>query len=382
MILKSLRLENFRTYRGPEQIDFAHGDKNVTIIQGNNEVGKTTIMNNITWCLYHAEYYKNEGKEPILSKSTCYDMDIGDEANVKVTILMEDSRGRDIRFIRSTEFFKNDLGDCTMGESSFDILIDDMVVSEKGTYIAKHLPEKIREYFLFDGEQLEKYFRDDNKDIKVAVKKLSQLNLLERISRHISKREDDYVDKLKQLNPALGRVLKKEKFLKESLESKESLLKETTENLDRWEIMISNLEDELMNYGEDPNKLIALRKQSANDLKKKEKDIIDLESKYNEFLLENLPKILSISSLLEVKGICNYLEEKGYIPARFKKEFLEYLLESHECICGADLSEGTDAYNKMKQLYEETDETTNIADTVNILLGSVNSIISNFPKNL
>lgn len=106
MILKSLRLENFRTYRGPEQIDFAHGDKNVTIIQGNNEVGKTTIMNAITWCLYGAEYFKNEGKEPILSKSTCYDMAVGDESNVKVTILMEDSRGRDVRFTRSTEFFK------------------------------------------------------------------------------------------------------------------------------------------------------------------------------------------------------------------------------------------------------------------------------------
>lgn len=268
-----------------------------------------------------------------------------------------------------------------MGETSFDILIDDMAVPYQATYISKHLPEKIREYFLFDGEQLEKYFRDDNRDIKIAVKKLSQLNLLERISRHISNREDEYVDKLKQLNPALGRVLKKEKSLKESLESKQKLLNDTEENLSRWEIIISNLENELMNYGSDPNRLIELRKQAENDLKKKEESIKNLESKYNTFLLDSLPKILAVNSLLEVKGICNYLEEKGYIPARFKKEFLEYLLESHECICGADLSEGTDAYNKMKQLYDETDETTNIADTVNILLGGVNSIINNFPKN-
>ena len=58
MILKSLYLKNYRTYRGPEEIKFACGDKNITIIQGNNEVGKTTIMNAITWCLYGRELYK------------------------------------------------------------------------------------------------------------------------------------------------------------------------------------------------------------------------------------------------------------------------------------------------------------------------------------
>ena len=52
MILDSLILENYRVYRGPEKINFAKGDKHVTIIQGTNEVGKTTIMNSITWCLY------------------------------------------------------------------------------------------------------------------------------------------------------------------------------------------------------------------------------------------------------------------------------------------------------------------------------------------
>ena len=33
-----------------------YGNKNITIVKGNNEVGKTTIMNAITWCLYGKEY--------------------------------------------------------------------------------------------------------------------------------------------------------------------------------------------------------------------------------------------------------------------------------------------------------------------------------------
>ena len=94
MILKSLYLKNYRTYRGPETIDFATGSKNITIIKGNNEVGKTTIMNAITWCLYGQEHYKNEGNEPIFSKSTSYDLEIGDEDKVEVILVMEDEKGK------------------------------------------------------------------------------------------------------------------------------------------------------------------------------------------------------------------------------------------------------------------------------------------------
>lgn len=94
-----------------------------------------------------------------------------------------------------------------------------------------------------------------------------------------------------------------------------------------------------------------------------------------------MPKILSITYLLDVKNQCKELEEKGFIPARFKKEFLEYLLNEHECICGADLSEGTSGHAKLVELYEATDVTTNIADNVNLLLGSLNNVVDKFPTN-
>ena len=37
MILKSIRMKNFRPYHGPELIKFAEGEKNITIIQGENK---------------------------------------------------------------------------------------------------------------------------------------------------------------------------------------------------------------------------------------------------------------------------------------------------------------------------------------------------------
>ena len=144
MILKSLYLKNYRTYRGPETIDFATGNQNITVVKGNNEVGKTTIMNAITWCLYGQEYYKKEGNEPIFSKSTSYDLEIGDEDTVEVKLIMEDEKGKEVKFIRKLLFYKNDSGECKEDSRDFEILIDEMPVSFKSTYIRKHLPRDIK----------------------------------------------------------------------------------------------------------------------------------------------------------------------------------------------------------------------------------------------
>ena len=109
MIIKSLKMNNFRIYKDSITINFASGDKNITIIQGNNEVGKTTIMNAITWCLYNKEYYKLEGKKPIWNSYVADELETGEEDFVEVTLVMEDESNNIVTFKRILNFFKNDM---------------------------------------------------------------------------------------------------------------------------------------------------------------------------------------------------------------------------------------------------------------------------------
>jgi len=379
MILKSLSLKNYRTYRGPESINFANGDQNITIIKGNNEVGKTTIMNAITWCLYGYEYYKDEGNEPIYSKSTSYDLEIGDEDEVEVKLVMEDEKGKTVKFIRKCIFYKNDMGQCKEESKDFQILIDENPVSFQSTYIRKHLPIDIREYFLFDGEQLESYFNEDKKSIKKSVYQLSHLDVLKNTITHLTASKKDLENKLIKLNPVLGKLRKKESKLMEHIENNKKEVIKIDSDIKRWNGIIDSNSEEIKRYGQDPHSLIEEKYNLKKELEKLDKRLDDHEKQLGVFLVKNMPKILSISYLLDVKELCKELEEKGFIPARFKKEFLEYLLEKHECICGADLSKGTEAYAKLVELYEQTDVTTNISDNVNLLLGSLNNIIDKFP---
>ena len=241
------------------------------------------------------------------------------------------------------------------------------------------MPSDIRKYFLFDGEQLESYFDEDKKTIKKSVYQLSHLDVLENTIKHLNASKKDLENQLAKLNPILGRLRKNESKLVEEIEEQKDNLITIESNINKWEEFIENASKEIKRFGEDPSELIDKKNNLKSELNKLDSNIEDSEKELGTFLVNNMPKIMSIQYLLNVKEQCKELEEKGFIPAKFKKEFLEYLLEEHECICGADLSEGTSGHAKLVELYEATDITTNIADNVNLLLGSLNNIIDKFP---
>ena len=53
MKLKYLKLKNFRQYYGEQTISFAcDSPRHVTVIQGINGAGKSSLFNALNWCLY------------------------------------------------------------------------------------------------------------------------------------------------------------------------------------------------------------------------------------------------------------------------------------------------------------------------------------------
>lgn len=60
MLLKTLRMMNFRQYKGETNVTFAfEKDKNVTIILGDNTFGKTTLLQAFNWCFYKVALLPN-----------------------------------------------------------------------------------------------------------------------------------------------------------------------------------------------------------------------------------------------------------------------------------------------------------------------------------
>ena len=53
MKINKIKLDNFRIYRGLNEIDLrSKKDKNISIIAGKNGFGKTTFLTSLIWCFY------------------------------------------------------------------------------------------------------------------------------------------------------------------------------------------------------------------------------------------------------------------------------------------------------------------------------------------
>lgn len=208
MRFRSITIENYRQYRNLT-LSFSPGEHDLQVIVADNGVGKTNLLNAFTWCLYDEEpHLGNSGKqasgqriEPRLNKEViqeCADRG-GDTAIVRVSIDLEYERDRKrcaLRVTRSVPFkVDKDAGYFEVkydkrfsiawidGEDRLPLWSD--AASE---YLDKLLPQSIREYFFFDGEQLDSYFKATGGErIKEAVYSISQIDLFHTMIERLDK---------------------------------------------------------------------------------------------------------------------------------------------------------------------------------------------------
>lgn len=384
MFFKSIYLENFRLYKGPVEFELSTDDKKINIIQGNNDAGKTTMLNAITWCLYGEE--RNLSSQELYNSNTFKNTKIGDVITVKVAINMLDSSNRKIEITRSREYVKINDNYCSAPEEEFTIFrddgINDQVISFPADYINTHLPSSLKDYFLFDGELLAQFFKKDNGNIKKDVFRLSQLNLIGKVSTHIKNRKNEFIDEKEEKQPQIARILRK-------IDGYENDIKRFSEDIEKENKAIKNYNNKINELKEkwnalgdkDPLELFDEKNSLINKQERITKDKKDAEIAYKKELFDDFSKIYGYSILKGMEKRGEELKEEGFIPAQYRKGFLEFLMNREECICGRSIVEGTPEYQEVKDLFDKTDEITDISELINKLLGKVESVMSNYPED-
>lgn len=114
MRINYIKLKNYRQYRD-EKIVFTQpeGSRNFTIIQGATGVGKTNILNALTWCLYGREKHLREEKYkglPVLNTIVLDELNLGESCEVEVEIKMLDEEDNKMIFRRTLAFRKSEGG--------------------------------------------------------------------------------------------------------------------------------------------------------------------------------------------------------------------------------------------------------------------------------
>ena len=371
MIFKSIILENFRPYYGRVNFEFCSGEKNITLLKAENGSGKTTLLEAIKWGLYGdnlnltAGNPKQFGASSFVNKKYLSENKGKVSAKVILTIVgkvSEEAVEEEYTIIREI-VFENDAFIAT----NLTLKTKTGEINNSQEIIDKLLPKEID--FFVDGERLEKIAPEKdnvrkikNESVEVLKESINRVlgiksleNAVSDVAKIHKEFEKEYLESSKseknivELTKKIDEFRTKEKekkYQKEEKEKELEVLKERREKFNEKyeEILTQSQEDEKIKI-----KIDSFQKKKL-ELEKKENLILN---RYKKLLSIKGVEIISDTILNNAFKIVEEKKNKGEIPSRYEKEFLEELLELKTCICGASLEKDTENYIKIKEKLEK-----------------------------
>lgn len=359
MRFNSIEIQNFRQYRSLHFEFQKHGEHDLHIIVGQNGMGKTNILNAITWCLYGIEPHLGDASKSLPKLN----LEVKEEAvaygeenkNVLVKIFAEDN-GQMITFQRKlpvntiTYFEYKEEFTVTVTQSTGDTKTFEK--DDAHIYVSKYMPEKIRQYFYFDGEQLHNYFiSDQSSRIKESIHAISQVDMLTRISDRLGKIINKKQSEAGSKAPDIGKINNKITDAKKQIENSEKDINELEAQIAASEKVIFDNTEHLRGQDNLPDLEEKFQKLKGRlDNLEKNKENIDKEIfafiKEYKIVLSFYPYAKATLEIIAEK------ERNNALPPNIDKKLLEEMLANHKCLlCDRDLK--VEDENKVKALLEK-----------------------------
>lgn len=235
------------------------------------------------------------------------------------------------------------------------------------------LPEKINEYFFFDGERLDDYFKETSGEkIHEAVFKISQLELIDRMIDRLGVAKSSITKSSKESPPIVKELEERKAAFQQSLEEmrkeKEKLIesrKKAREN--RNEINKKLRESSVENVG----RLAEERDRLSNDLSELEKELVGVNEEKTNYLIKKAPSIFTHGAILQCNEMINKRKEAGEIPPKYRRGFLEKLLKDGKCICGTDISKKGGCRKNVEEYLKSCEDVDEISGELIELCGEL-----------
>jgi DNA sulfur modification protein DndD len=382
MRIENIEIQNFRQYRNLSfKFPSINGQNDLHIIYAKNGVGKTNVLNAITWCLYDTEMHLGDKytANAILNNQQVQNLrmhlpeggsTIGD-ATVRILFSSDDASEK-IRFQRVGKF--NVTNDAVIPVSTeFTIMhfIDgewNSVESEEETLslVKKNVPEEIHEYIFFDGEHLENYFKAGQSDnIKNGIEELTQAKIIEKAELAFNKYLTDF------LNPQIANSSVKDiSTAQKKLDEIQAAIDASVQSIETMTTQIHHCDDEIANLD---NIISGHSHVSEKTARLKEVDGLievlkeDIEKKKAEMMIFAREYIQYFALYSAIKGLYKYIQEQdshGKLPPRIDKFLLESIEKhKHCCVCDQDLSDHS--YNFIQELRKELEVSSETSALLN-----------------
>ena len=388
MIIKEIRIKNFRSYYGDKNIfQFSNG---LTLILGDNGDGKTTFFDALQWLLNTTV---DKGNIDHMSEMRKSKMEIGDQDEVSVSMLFEHNGEKSVEKSFTVERISDESfkvgplvyrGYETTGpervqvsgkrliDNCYDAFIQrfsmfkgesELNVFENATAL-KDLVDKFSDIRKFDdlveyttsfeGKANAAYLKEMRSDKKVANEAKALESQISSLAGEIDTKKGDIKEKNTSLEVYSKRLdeLEENQETSERYKSLQSRLKSKEEKQKKLKAQISSVDynhallDKMWILCAFPDVLQEFKKKCSALSKERRKLEKDDERR----------KAIEVGKLEAVKEIQGALvngapELPWYLP---NQETMEEMLHDHICkVCGRPAEEGSAAYNFMLQKLEE-----------------------------
>ena len=382
MRIENIEIQNFRQYRNLS-FKFPHvqGGNDLHIIYANNGVGKTNVLNAITWCLYDTEMHLGDKNTAlaILNNQKVQELrqhlpeggnTIGD-ATVSILFSSDDAAEK-IRFQRVGKFnVTNEAVIPVNTEFSIMHFVDgewNSIDSEEETLslVKKNVPEEIHEYIFFDGEHLESYFKAGQfENIKNGIEELTQAKIIEKAETAFNKYLTDI------LNPQIANSSVKDiASAQKELDKIQSAIDAAVASIDTLKTQINNCDDEIVTLDNIISGHVHVSEKTA---RLKEVDGLietlkdEIAKKKAEMMVFAREYVQYFAMYPAIKSLYVYIQEQdkhGKLPPRIDKFLLKAIEEHKHClICDQDLSDHS--YSFIQELRKELEVSSDTSALLN-----------------
>ncbi len=355
MKINSITLKNFRPYYGKHTINFATDDeRHVTVIQGVNGAGKTSLFTALNWCLYGDDFVKkNMGHIGELVNRRA----LADGGTVHTSV--------ELRFTYQGIFSDQEVEFCAKREIQTDLRFErtertttqlsleitnwrEFDGTEASNWIQAIIPENVSVHFFFDGEKIDNFTRPNRKtEVESAVRNVLKVEEIERGMRHLEEVANEYQRQVSK--HASGKL----KPLLEVRESKKSLRNKLSKDIEllQKEVRLAKKQkqdiDARLEDIKGLRKLIDERKAIESELKRLKEKKVEYQEQTRS--LANQGFIPLAKPVLD-KGLEILREIRPGLPDTLLNE----LLDKRQCLCGRPIHDQSPEIETIKNLLNQS----------------------------
>lgn len=362
MKLESMSLENFRQFKGKQELHFStRRDRNVTVVHAENGFGKTTLLKALLWGLYgQSGLMGADGKEEdferpdhIIHEGTA--LEGGDPGSIIASVFLSFSHDGKRYSLRRSISLAQQLDDPKQTSVTLHVVESGQTHKLDGAQqrINALIPPGIAPFLFFNGERINYLAMERNSEqVTDAIQQVLGLRLLKTTIddlQHTNVRGKLRAELRASTSQEKKDLLEEQSTLEKRKEVAEESIRECDANIEANREVIASLINRLERNRESAE-LQDERSRCEQERDEHQTARDDLSRWLTRLIAEDGYTLFSEALVVKGRELVNRLRSEGKIPARVLNSFLKDLLVASRCICTRCLDPGTPERKAVEEL--------------------------------